>query len=658
MMEDHESEPWPSQLGHFVGVGFSRCDSVTEGHGLLVRRLEYYDFEEWNGNQSHQRNRASRNLFRMKYKAMDLERPSDAAPGLKAGINKHFVQRRYFEVDMQKKAFVLLGGQDIDEETTCPVGSYFHYGRHASKNGWSRIPESGGIGDEEDWWWYALPHRGMQFSLNYNNRILKNIDYLDRNTWQIGTAEQTVSYFISTPTVFKPNSEYIPTGRAYQGIDKTDELASGIAPSIDELQTLETWKKFFGSISNKFLDLGGGIARPLHYSTTISSVDHIDINTHVFTGMVQVTVSWPLSKMEVIDYLSSQYESKPWSPEWTPPAFHVINASPIHPPSFRRTHVVPSIPDNPQKRQVSQVWGTQTWIINGEYNAIFDLKNFPYDTQKLKVIIQTQTPCGSIMEFFQDDTLYHHHNTHSSARIVSNQEWKIKLQNVQSSAGFVRLEGKDELASTALQPSARFGVRDLLHRDSDTFNLDHVGDDMGNYEINLSLKIKRMSSVYSLRVIFPMGMFALLSIGTFSLDADKYAADRLAIPVSLLLTATAYSLTVAASIPKVGRLTVLERYILLTNLFIGLVCLNVTFLNWVSFDGYFDTGTTINADHISSIIALTLWIAQQLWFWLRVKYFRGVARKQITSQLDGEDFDDESSEKRQFISRSFTDFEL
>ena len=76
-----------------------------------------------------------------------------------------------------------------------------------------------------------------------------------------------------------------------------------------------------------------------------------------------------------------------------------------------------------------------------------------------------------------------------------------------------------------------------------------------------------------------MGLFALLSIGTFSLPQTEFAADRLGIPVSLLLTSTAYSLTVSEQIPKVGYLTVLEAYVLLSALFIGLICLGVILLN-------------------------------------------------------------------------------
>ena len=64
--------------------------SVLEGHGLLIRRLSYWKHESAPG----WRNGSESVLFRMWYKAEDLERPADASARLRSGINKQFVQLR------------------------------------------------------------------------------------------------------------------------------------------------------------------------------------------------------------------------------------------------------------------------------------------------------------------------------------------------------------------------------------------------------------------------------------------------------------------------------------------------------------------------------------------------------------------------------------
>ena len=87
-----EYAKWPldADFPAFIGISFTQCDDDEEGHGLLIRRLSYWKHESAPG---WRQDRESV-LFRMWYKAEDLERPADASERLRSGLNKQFVQLR------------------------------------------------------------------------------------------------------------------------------------------------------------------------------------------------------------------------------------------------------------------------------------------------------------------------------------------------------------------------------------------------------------------------------------------------------------------------------------------------------------------------------------------------------------------------------------
>lgn len=93
----------------------------------------------------------------------------------------------------------------------------------------------------------------------------------------------------------------------------------------------------------------------------------------------------------------------------------------------------------------------------------------------------------------------------------------------------------------------------------------------GVQKFAISVTIHRHPLVYVYRIVMVMAFFSLLSLGVFCLDPEDDAADRIAIAVSLMLTATACSIVISSSVPVLGHLTFLDKYILLTFFFIGAV---------------------------------------------------------------------------------------
>lgn len=98
----------------------------------------------------------------------------------------------------------------------------------------------------------------------------------------------------------------------------------------------------------------------------------------------------------------------------------------------------------------------------------------------------------------------------------------------------------------------------------------------GDTHLVLEQVIHRNFVVMMYRIVALMALFTFSSLLTFFIPADDGLADRLAYAVTLMLTATAYSLVVADILPTLGYLTWLDQYILLTLVFMFIVMAQVT----------------------------------------------------------------------------------
>lgn len=108
----------------------------------------------------------------------------------------------------------------------------------------------------------------------------------------------------------------------------------------------------------------------------------------------------------------------------------------------------------------------------------------------------------------------------------------------------------------------------------------------------------------------PMFVLTSLTGATWAIPDDD-VADRLSVSLALVLTAVAYKLTVAESIPQVAYLTMLDRFIGLCFVHITLAAVEnsiVPALNHPTLD------TTLG------IVWAVLWVATSLWYALAVRH--------------------------------------
>ena len=88
--------------------------------------------------------------------------------------------------------------------------------------------------------------------------------------------------------------------------------------------------------------------------------------------------------------------------------------------------------------------------------------------------------------------------------------------------------------------------------------------------IDISFHIERKALYYVLNVTVPLLVFNLLAFMQFSVDA-LYIPDRLSISLTLVLTTAAYKFAVAALVPQLSYMTMLDSYLLANWMIIVLI---------------------------------------------------------------------------------------
>ena len=99
--------------------------------------------------------------------------------------------------------------------------------------------------------------------------------------------------------------------------------------------------------------------------------------------------------------------------------------------------------------------------------------------------------------------------------------------------------------------------------------------------LEIEAVVHRHYQVYVSRVIVVMATMSLSSVTAFCEDPAATCLERISLAVTLLLTATAYSIVISNKIPILGYLTLLDKYILGIFSFIIGVVLEIAALEWV-----------------------------------------------------------------------------
>ena len=189
----------------------------------------------------------------------------------------------------------------------------------------------------------------------------------------------------------------------------------------------------------------------------------------------------------------------------------------------------------------------------GQFRQVFNFKKFPFDKQKLKISIVTDTHSSQNISEVWPKTGYgavHFLTPERGAflgleeyinKISKNylKEWTVTNTNIESEE--IILDNYYSPYSNKIHP---------FHENS----------------INLVLDIERNSAHYFYKIIIPV--FLILSVAWFVLWIPTHHLEsRLTTSIVALLALIAYNFVFSDDIPKLDYLTALDKYILLSYIF-------------------------------------------------------------------------------------------
>eukprot|EP01050_Picozoa_sp_SAG11_P007750 SAG11_NODE_656_length_7905_cov_4.191007_2_plen_223_part_00 len=146
------------------------------------------------------------------------------------------------------------------------------------------------------------------------------------------------------------------------------------------------------------------------------------------------------------------------------------------------------------------------------------------------------------------------------------------------------------------------------------FRLSHVGvqalrDKHDNVQgIELELRVARYYSYYLFKVALPMSMIGLASCAAFTLGDEH--ADQLAHLTTMFLTAVAFQLIVADSMPSLSYLTIIDKYILAMYAALATSMLGIAGTSWAAVKEW----ESQPSETLMLIMSVVIWVLVHLIF--------------------------------------------
>ena len=187
--------------------------------------------------------------------------------------------------------------------------------------------------------------------------------------------------------------------------------------------------------------------------------------------------------------------------------------------------------------------------VKGSYTNAFDLRNFPFDTQALPIILGHKTMNSTHVLLVVDSK----HMTHNPVTEIFPQEWSY--QGKEFDAGLHRFD------STFGDSDYRIGKG---YKSKIYFSTATIG-----------LNLKRIIFPYLFNVFLPLLVILLITVCIFRIPVEQFAL-RFNLSMSSLLSALVYHMTQKSALPRVGYLMALDYYFILAYVFIlTLIAFNV-----------------------------------------------------------------------------------
>lgn len=263
----------------------------------------------------------------------------------------------------------------------------------------------------------------------------------------------------------------------------------------------------------------------------------------MFEADVKFTLSWLITRDELYQRIVKPHD---WLPSWCPPAPAVLN-------SHQEGSVAITCKPVVLHKNGREVTLSQAWSIRGSFHETLELDNYPFDCQPLHVHFAFSAPDGESITW-----------EHGECE---------KLLGIDTDAGN---------ESPIRVMLARAVVRQES-RSSRSFELEML-EPTSKVHCCVGVVVKRKATMYWVRIILVQLLINILSLTIFSIDPVDDKADRLNVILVVLLVAAAYSQITASMLPSLGYMTLIDRYIFESLLFMSGLCLQVAFIGDVETD--------------------------------------------------------------------------
>ena len=206
----------------------------------------------------------------------------------------------------------------------------------------------------------------------------------------------------------------------------------------------------------------------------------------------------------------------------------------------------------------------------GEFFAPLDLRSFPFDIQELPLVIE--------LSFLGTDAVWMMPPSSHDYTVWFNREFSV-LSNFITNAVCSEYDNRGRFS--------RFKQSIYLERDW---------------------------MAYLYRVILPVCIISGSSLLVFSLNPILEVEGRLGLGITLMLTLVAFEFTLAQDLPKDPTLSILDKYVKASFVFLVAVLMAVAFVGWRSHEE-----DNVFSDNISDVdwaffaLLCVLWTVLQVW---------------------------------------------
>ena len=232
-----------------------------------------------------------------------------------------------------------------------------------------------------------------------------------------------------------------------------------------------------------------------------------------------------------------------------------------------------------------------SYRVKGRFKSILDLKNFPFDFQTLNIVISSNWSDGVLV---------------------------FECENVES---------------CSVPACQRFPNQEEWHLVNHVMcTVDSFEEEYSEFPISFSVctfkvQIHRKYSYFINNIVILMFIITLLSFVSFAVDSSE-TGEKLSVSLTLLLTSVAFKFVVTSSLPPVSYMTILDRYILGSLLFIFLITVDNSLASWVK-----KKTKSNNFEWYSLYVAIVLFVLMHIYFlWLSVRAVLVAARNKAKAK--------------------------